>query len=152
VTDEAEWEGLGFEAALERLEQMVGHLESGRLGLDQALARYQLGVQLLGHCYRLLEGAERSVALITGLDAEGNPQTVPFDATATADRESPPERAPKVTLAEPDDDVDEDIDEEDIDEEDIDDDETPRFSGPGLLCIAKLFSVPDGQPGSNCPQ
>jgi exodeoxyribonuclease VII small subunit len=119
VTDEAEWESLGFEAALERLEQMVGQLESGRLGLDQALARYQLGVQLLGHCYRLLEGAERSVALITGLDAEGNPQTVPFDATATADRETPPERTPKVTHTEPDDD--------DIDDDDIDDDESPPF-------------------------
>jgi exodeoxyribonuclease VII small subunit len=114
VTDQAEWEDLGFEVALERLEVMVGDLESGRLGLDQALARYQLGVQLLGHCYRLLEGAERSVALITGLDSDGNPQTARFDATATADRQPPPERVSEVTIVE-------------IDDEDLDDDDTPPF-------------------------
>jgi exodeoxyribonuclease VII small subunit len=114
VTDEPEWEDLGFEAALQRLEVMVGDLESGRLGLDQALARYQLGVQILGHCYRLLEGAERSVSLITSLDGDGNPQTVPFDATATADRQPPPEPVSEVTVVK-------------IEDEDFDDDDVPPF-------------------------
>ena len=32
---------------------------------------------------RLLEEAEQSVALLTGTDDQGNPETIPFDATAT---------------------------------------------------------------------
>ena len=41
-------ETLTFEQALERLEAAVRDLESTDTGLDQALARYEEGVQLLG--------------------------------------------------------------------------------------------------------
>ena len=79
---------LGFEDAMRKLELAVDDLESGDLGLDGALLRYQLGVRLLSHCYGLLEGAERFVALLDGVDADGTPATSPFDAKATADREA----------------------------------------------------------------
>ena len=78
--DEAE---IGFEAALEELEGIVEELERGRPDLGAALARYERGVRLLGHCQGLLDGAERSVALLTGVDEAGRPVTSPFDATAT---------------------------------------------------------------------
>jgi exodeoxyribonuclease VII small subunit len=88
VAKETEIEAMAFETALRRLEQTVLELESGELGLDGALAQYELGVRILKRCYGLLDGAERTVALLTGVDADGRPLTAPFDATATAERES----------------------------------------------------------------
>lgn len=76
-----------FEAALSQLEQIVASLERGEPDLTAALAKYENGVQLLTRCYGLLERAERSVALLTGVDAQGNPATAPFDATATIETE-----------------------------------------------------------------
>jgi exodeoxyribonuclease VII small subunit len=45
-------------------------------------------VQLLSVCHKLLEKAEQSVALLTGVDEQGQPITAPFDATATVARET----------------------------------------------------------------
>jgi exodeoxyribonuclease VII small subunit len=78
-----------FEAALEQLEQIVDELEQGEGDLTKALARYEQGVRLLTHCHGVLDGAERSVALLMEVDASGRPVTAPFDATATAGREAP---------------------------------------------------------------
>jgi exodeoxyribonuclease VII small subunit len=72
-----------FEEALTQIEQIVASLERGEPALSTALARYETGVKLLRHCYQLLDQAEHSVALLTGIDEQGNPLTAPFDATAT---------------------------------------------------------------------
>jgi exodeoxyribonuclease VII small subunit len=82
-----------FEAALEQLEQIVDELEQGEGDLTKALARYEQGVRLLTHCHGVLDGAERSVALLMDVDAGGRPVTVPFDATATVGREAPAQGA-----------------------------------------------------------
>jgi exodeoxyribonuclease VII small subunit len=89
MAQETEVDAMGFEAAIRRLEQTVAEIESGELGLDGALATYELGVRILKRCYGLLDGAERTVAILTGVDADGRPLTSPFDATATLDREAP---------------------------------------------------------------
>jgi exodeoxyribonuclease VII small subunit len=73
-----------FENAVEELEKIVNELERGRPELGVALTRYERGVKLLGHCQGLLDSAERSVALLTGVDEEGQPITASFDASATA--------------------------------------------------------------------
>jgi exodeoxyribonuclease VII small subunit len=83
MTDENE---IGFEDAVEELERIVEELERGRPDLGTALASYERGVKLLGHCQGLLDVAERSVALLTGVDEEGRPVTAPFDASATEGR------------------------------------------------------------------
>lgn len=72
-----------FEEAIERLEAIVRSLEEGELGLEKALGRYEEGVKMLRHAHALLEGAERRVELLTGVDPEGRPQTEPFDDRAT---------------------------------------------------------------------
>ena len=72
-----------FEEALARIERIVADLERGEPALNTALAKYEEGVKLLRRCYDLLDQAERSVALLTGVDEQGNPETAPFDATAT---------------------------------------------------------------------
>jgi exodeoxyribonuclease VII small subunit len=68
-----------FEESLEELEKIVADLESGKLGLSEALARYEQGVKHLRSCQELLERAERKIELLSGIDADGNPITEPFD-------------------------------------------------------------------------
>ena len=68
-----------FEESLGELEKIVAELESGKLGLSDALARYEEGVKHLKGCQQLLESAERKIELLSGVDAEGNPITQPFD-------------------------------------------------------------------------
>jgi exodeoxyribonuclease VII small subunit len=77
-----------FEQALSQLERIVASLEQGEPELTAALAKYQKGVLLLTQCHRLLDQAEQSVALLTGVDDEGQPVTAPFDAAATITREA----------------------------------------------------------------
>jgi exodeoxyribonuclease VII small subunit len=79
---------LSFEDALQQLELIVGDLERGQADLSESLAKYQTGLCLLNHCRALLDGAERSVAILNGVDEKGNVQTSPFDATATEKRHS----------------------------------------------------------------
>ena len=76
-----------FEQALGQLERIVASLERGEPELTSALAKYEKGVLLLTQCHRLLDQAEQSVALLTGVDEEGNPLTAPFDAAATLTRD-----------------------------------------------------------------
>lgn len=74
-----------FEESLAELEAIVGDLEGGDLGLSDALARYEEGVRRLKQCHAQLQAAERRIELLSGVDADGNPVTTPFDDTATAD-------------------------------------------------------------------
>jgi exodeoxyribonuclease VII small subunit len=68
-----------FEESLEELEKIVAELESGKLGLADALARYEQGVKHLKGCQQLLERAERKIELLSGVDADGNPITQAFE-------------------------------------------------------------------------
>jgi exodeoxyribonuclease VII small subunit len=68
-----------FEQALAALEQVVHELEEGRVGLDEALQRYEAGIKLLRQCHELLGRAERKIELLSGVSPTGQAQTVPFD-------------------------------------------------------------------------
>jgi exodeoxyribonuclease VII small subunit len=68
-----------FEESLGELEKIVAELESGKLGLSDALERYEQGVKHLKGCQQLLERAERKIELLSGVDADGNPISQPFD-------------------------------------------------------------------------
>jgi exodeoxyribonuclease VII small subunit len=76
-----------FETDLRSLERIVDDLERGEADLAEALAKYEQGVRLLARCQGVLDQAERSVALLRGVDADGNPVVAAFDATATAPTE-----------------------------------------------------------------
>jgi len=69
-----------FEESLAELEKIVAELESGKLGLSDALERYEAGVKHLRGCQQLLESAERKIELLSGVDAEGNPITQSFSS------------------------------------------------------------------------
>ncbi|MBN1852229.1 MAG: exodeoxyribonuclease VII small subunit [Pirellulales bacterium] len=76
-----------FEQSLSELESIVRKLESSELGLDEALAQYELGIKHLKSCYHLLQIAERRIELVRGIDADGKPITESYaveeDATLT---------------------------------------------------------------------
>ena len=75
---------ISFEAALEKLEQVVRQLEDGQLGLSESLARYEEGVRHLKHCHQALASAERKIELLTSVDEAGNAQTEPLDDEESA--------------------------------------------------------------------
>ena len=74
-----------FEQAQAELEAIAVELEDGRIGLAEAMARYEQGVKLLGRCHAMLEHAERKIELLSGVDRDGNPITQPFDDTSSED-------------------------------------------------------------------
>ncbi len=70
-----------FEATLEALEGIVARLESGTLGLDEALAAFEQGVRLARQCESRLDQAERRVeVLLRGPD--GSVRAEPYDPLA----------------------------------------------------------------------
>ncbi|MFO0832705.1 MAG: exodeoxyribonuclease VII small subunit [Phycisphaerales bacterium] len=54
-------ENLSFEAALERLEGIVQRIESGDVGLEQAITEYEQGMALIRRCKDVLARAEQRV-------------------------------------------------------------------------------------------
>jgi exodeoxyribonuclease VII small subunit len=72
-------DGWSFESSLAELEAVVHDLEEGRLGLGEALARYEQGIKHLKRCHDLLQHAERKIELLTGVKADGSPMADPFE-------------------------------------------------------------------------
>lgn len=76
-------EGRTFEESLLELDCMVRELEDGRLGLEDALTRYEKGVELIKSCYQQLRQAEQRILLLTGIDEDQQPTLQPFKHEAT---------------------------------------------------------------------
>ena len=55
---------LKFEAALAELEQIVQNMEGGRLPLEESIATYRRGSELLKHCQLQLNDAERKIQVL----------------------------------------------------------------------------------------
>ncbi len=55
---------LSFEAALAELEQVVADMESGKLPLEESLAAYKHGVELLQQCRGRLEDVQQQVRIL----------------------------------------------------------------------------------------
>lgn len=55
---------LTFEAALARLEEIVGKMESGNAMLDESLSLYEEGVKLIQFCSQALDDAEQKVMIL----------------------------------------------------------------------------------------
>ncbi|MEC5386344.1 exodeoxyribonuclease VII small subunit [Uliginosibacterium sp. H3] len=53
-----------FEDAVGELEQIVAAMETGTLSLEESLARFQRGTQLLRHCRGALESAEQRIRVL----------------------------------------------------------------------------------------
>ena len=57
---------LTFEKALEELEALVGRMEDGRLPLEESLAAYQRGAELVKFCESKLSDAQARIAILDG--------------------------------------------------------------------------------------
>ncbi len=92
---------ISFEEAFRRLETIVSTLESGRGELEESLAQYEEGIRLLRRCRQILDGAERRVEILKGVDENGAPVLEQADENAlrsqtdVAGRQTPPATAAK---------------------------------------------------------
>jgi exodeoxyribonuclease VII small subunit len=66
-----------FEEAVAELETLVAGLEGGQLSLEQSLAAYQRGTELLKLCQKALADAEQQVKI---LSADGTLKDFQADA------------------------------------------------------------------------
>ncbi|MGZ5033937.1 MAG: exodeoxyribonuclease VII small subunit [Usitatibacter sp.] len=57
---------LSFEKALEELEAIVARMEDGKLPLEESLAAYQKGAQLIRFCESKLTAAQGRIAILEG--------------------------------------------------------------------------------------
>jgi exodeoxyribonuclease VII small subunit len=58
--------GLSFEQAMDELDHLVGQMESGTLGLDDAIAAYRRGAVLTRFCQTRLTAAEQEIRKLDG--------------------------------------------------------------------------------------
>ena len=56
---------LNFESAMERLEEIVEQMESGKMPLDDLIVRYEEGMKLVKICQERLASAEQRIEIIT---------------------------------------------------------------------------------------
>ena len=54
----------GFESAMAELEQIVADMEAGKLSLEDSLAAYKRGAELLSSCRARLEDAQQQVRVL----------------------------------------------------------------------------------------
>lgn len=83
-------DNLKFEDALKRLDAIVEAMESGEIGIEESIARYEEAMLLKAHCQRILDEAEQRIRKIQ-LDAAGQLQSTPFEPPAAGeDGTAPP--------------------------------------------------------------
>ena len=56
---------VSFEQAVGQLEQIVAAIETGQIGLEESLAKYEQGMELVKHCRGILERAEKRIEVLT---------------------------------------------------------------------------------------
>jgi len=64
-----------FESALAELESLVSQMESGQLPLEQSLAAYKRGAELLQYCQKSLADVEQQVRLLNEANNTLQPYT-----------------------------------------------------------------------------
>ncbi len=76
---------LSFETALEKLEAIIGRMESGDVPLAELIARYEEGGKLLKLCEKRLHDAELKIQLLKR--GSGDPDEPPAFEDFDPDRE-----------------------------------------------------------------
>ena len=69
---------MSFEQSLERLEEIVGHLEKGDLPLNDSLTLFEEGTGLIASCAKMLDAAEQKVVKLKK-GADRQPVELPFE-------------------------------------------------------------------------
>jgi exodeoxyribonuclease VII small subunit len=72
---------LNFEGAMDRLEEIVEQMESGKMMLEELIVRYEEGMKLVKICQERLASAEQRIEIITRNNA-GKPVVKNFEPAA----------------------------------------------------------------------
>ena len=72
---------LNFEGAMDRLEEIVEQMESGKMKLEELIVRYEEGMKLVKVCQERLASAEQRIEIITRNHA-GKPVVKEFEPAA----------------------------------------------------------------------
>ena len=72
-----------FEDAVSELEHIVAAMETGTLSLEESLARFQRGTELLRHCRSALESAEQRIRVLQ----DGELRDMPTDSTESVTKQ-----------------------------------------------------------------
>jgi len=59
-----------FEEAIKRLEEIAKELESGELGLDESVNKFEEGMKLSKTCTKMLGEAEKRINILINNDGE----------------------------------------------------------------------------------
>lgn len=65
---------LKFEEAMQRLQEIVGKLESGEISLEESMKLFEEGAKLSSQCYQLLDKAEQQVTQLVKIPLEEEAQ------------------------------------------------------------------------------
>jgi exodeoxyribonuclease VII small subunit len=61
---------LTFEQAIKKLTDIVSKIEQGQISLEQSLAQYEQGMELIKHCRAILQKAEKKIEEIAKQEKE----------------------------------------------------------------------------------
>jgi len=67
-----------FESSMEELEEIVRELESGNLALEDAIKKFEAGMNCSKFCLEKLDETEKKITLLMA-DSHGKMTEVPFD-------------------------------------------------------------------------
>ena len=81
---------LNFEGAMDRLEEIVDQMESGKMLLEELIVRYEEGMKLVKICQERLASAEQRIEIITRNNA-GKPVVKDFEPAAEKELPARPE-------------------------------------------------------------
>lgn len=81
---------LNFEGAMDRLEEIVEQMESGKMMLEELIVRYEEGMKLVKICQERLASAEQRIEIITRNNA-GKPVVKNFEPAAEKESAARPE-------------------------------------------------------------
>ena len=74
-----------FEESLKSVEDVVKALESGKLGLEESLEKYEAGIAALRTCYKILEEAEKKIQVLVK-EKDGSLTAADLDSEAKPSR------------------------------------------------------------------
>ena len=75
-----------FEDSLKRLAEIVDALEKGEVPLEDSLRLFEEGVGLSRLTQTRLDSAEKRIELLLAVDADGRPETAPFESQGSTDQ------------------------------------------------------------------
>lgn len=81
---------LSFEEAMQRLDAIVEAMESGTIGIEESIARYEEAMGLAAQCRQILDQAEQRVRKVQ-LDAANQLQVTPFETPPAGDADDEPD-------------------------------------------------------------